>query len=139
MPDYPLTWHRASKTRKPRRTTPEGAVFKAVTAYLRLCKLGTVWRQSVGVAHHGEHGERTVPYGELGASDLRLDLHGDPRSVYIEVKAPNGRLSPHQDAYLERQKARGHFAVVVRSVEELYEFLTRVGFKVPRPGARRAA
>jgi hypothetical protein len=139
MPDYPASWHRASRPRSPKRVTPEGAVLKLITAYLRLCRLGEVHRQQVGMARYGEHGEHVVPYGERGASDLRVDLDGDTRCIYIEVKAPSGRVSPHQEVYLERQRARGHFAFVARSVAEVYEQLTAMGFKVPRPGARRAA
>lgn len=143
MSDYPLTWHRATKAKRPKKATPEGLVLKAIKAYLILCRIGAVHRQQVGVARYGEHGQQVVPYGELGASDLRVDLAGEPRSIFVEVKAPNGRVSPHQEAYLERQRSRGHVAFVARSVQEVYEQLTAAGFKVPkpspRPGARRAA
>lgn len=139
MPDFPPSWHRASRPKRPKRVTPEGAVLKSVTAYLRLCRIGTVNRQQVGMARHGDHGERITPYGELGASDLRVDLAGEPRSIFLELKAPKGRLSAHQQAYLDRQAERGHFTAVCRSVDEVYQHLTAWGFKVPRPGARRAA
>ena len=137
MPDYSATWHRASRPRATKAVTPEGAVLKAVTAYLRLCRLGVVHRQQVGMARYGEHGQQIVPYGERGASDLRVDLDGDPRSIFIEIKAPKGRPTPQQLAYLEAQRARGHFAFIARSVAEVYEHLTACGFKVPQPGGSR--
>lgn len=164
MPDYPLTWHRASRTRRPRRTTPEGAATKSIKDYLESCALGRVIRQQVGQVMVGEHQDRPLRFGKAGDSDWRVELNGDSRCIFVEVKPVGwkppsmppdwaGQSSKHyfrtlskdqkhyadQFAELEWQKSRGNFALFATTPMELYDYLTRVGFKVPRPGARRAA
>jgi hypothetical protein len=133
--------HPWTHSTKPKRKglTPEGAVLKAIAAYLKLCRLGRVVRQQVGVARYGDHGQQRVPYGELGASDLRVDLDGSPRSIFIEVKRPGGHASEHQLAYLAQQRSRGHVAFVADSVEAVEAVLTSEGFRVPLSARRRAA
>jgi hypothetical protein len=116
----------AKHTKPPKRPiTPEGAVLKAITQYLRALRIGTVVRQQVGMATFNEN--RRVPYGELGASDLRVDLTGSTRSIFVEVKRPGGHASEHQEAYLARQRSRGHLACVVDSVTVLQMFLRENG------------
>jgi len=154
--------------------TPEGAAQSAIVDYLNLCKLGTVRRANVGMARMGEKTSnhpwakdtrRMVRFGEVGESDLRVELTGSPRVVFVEVKAPRWKAPAQPKAgaavstvkkhrhYLDqvefqaRQIARGNVAFFARSTKEVYDRLTDAGFlglpvpqetRKPLPGARPA-
>lgn len=140
---------------KPKKSTPEGEVLQAVKAYLSTCRLGTVHRANVGQVRMGEKTSnhpwakdtrRVVRFGEPGESDLRVELAGSPRCVFIELKAPTWKAPAHpapdasastwekwrhhesQVRFQARQIARGHVAFFARSVREVYDRLTDAGF-----------
>jgi hypothetical protein len=46
----------------------------------------------------------------------------------VEVKAPHGRLSPEQSAFLEKVRSLGGVAVVARSYRELDSALREAGY-----------
>lgn len=145
-----------------KKSTPEGQVLQAVMEYLQLCRLGKVTRANVGVARMGEKTSnhpwakdtrRFVRFGTTGESDLRVELDGDPRVIFIETKAPNWKApNPpkpgasvstlkkyrhHRDqlSFLAAQNARGNIAFFARSVEEVFLALTMAGFDgLPTPG-----
>lgn len=150
-----------AKTKKP---TPEGAVQSAVIAYLKICRLGKVTRNNVGMARMGaapthpwaKDTRRFVRFGETGESDLSLELDGDTRTVFIETKEPKWKEPIHpkpgaclstlkkyrhyldQVEFQARQIARGHIAFFARSVFEVYAHLTDAGFLgLPRPQETR--
>lgn len=139
----------------PRKQTPEGLALRAITDYLTLCRLGKVKRRNVGQLRVGDapthpwarDTRRIVRFGEPGESDLEVELAGDTRSLFVEVKAPSwhapqqpkpgassstwAKYRHHLDqvAFQERQRARGHFAIFARSPAEVYEQLVTLGFK----------
>ncbi len=47
----------------------------------------------------------------------------DGRSIYIEVKSATGRVQRHQQEFIDRCRAAGAVAGVVRSVEDAIELL----------------
>lgn len=129
----------SAATPKPKRRgpTPEALVQRAIVQFLRACRLGTVRRVNVGVAWMGGSNHawgpkgRPVRFGELGHSDLVLELDGTTRCVFIECKAPGGRPTQLQLEFLERQRQRGHLAFVARSVQDVERELRAAGFELP--------
>ena len=82
-----------------------------------------LWRNGVGVA---KTDDRTVRYGLCrGSSDLIGLLAPQGRFIALELKTETGRLRPEQVLFLELVRARGGFACVVRSVEELHAAIER--------------
>jgi hypothetical protein len=90
---------------------------------------------------------RLVRFGEVGESDLEVELNGQPRSLFVEVK-PLGWKPPampkfgaavstlkkyrhhlEQIAFQKRQRDRGHFAIFARSPYEVYVQLVALGFR----------
>lgn len=118
----------ARLNRKAKPPTPEQAVQKAVVQALRAWRVGHVIRVNTGAAWVGEHQERLVRFGEVGHSDLLVELP-DGRNAYIEIKAPGGKATPAQEAFLARQIARGCPAGVIHSLTELEAFLAQHGLR----------
>lgn len=92
-----------------------------------------LWRNQVGVAVHNG---RTVTYGLCrGSSDLigirvvaiTPEHVGTTigQFVAIEIKTPNGRLSPEQAMYMSLVNSRGGLAIVARSAEEAADLIAR--------------
>jgi len=155
----------------PKRTgpTPEGLAMKAVLDYLRACHIGKIKRVNVGQARIGDaprhpwakDTRRIVRFGEVGASDLQVELAlDDPRipsqfrgrDLYPEVKRADWkppcvpkfgsarstiakyRHHIEQVAFIKRQVERGNLGFIVRSPHELYRYLVTQGFKgLPTP------
>lgn len=66
-----------------------------------------------------------------GFSDLLALRQG--RVLFLEIKAPGGQLSRHQERFRDEVQAHGGEYVVCRSLEDLYAALKEVR---PCPGAR---
>lgn len=128
MSDHLTRWQTvtAKLNRKRKPPTPESMVLKAVMQFLRAKRIGHVMRVNTGAVWAGEHRERLVRFGEVGHSDLVVELP-DGRNAYIEVKAPGGKPTDAQVAFLARQSARGCPAGVVHSVAELEQLLAAHG------------
>lgn len=74
----------------------------------------------------GFDAERKVRYGlGVGSADLVGCLRGSGRLFALEVKTPEGRLSPEQLAWLGAVQRLGGFAAVVRSVPDALAALER--------------
>ena len=155
----------------PKPPTPEAIHMKAVVEDLRLCRIGKIKRVNTGQARIGnapthpwaKDARRFVRFGEVGASDLQIELEvNDPRipiqyrgrDLYPEVKradwkpptvpkfgASRSTLAKYrhhveQVAFLKRQADRGNLGWIVRSPYELYLHLSQVGFSgLPVPAA----
>jgi len=66
--------------------------------------------------------------GLKGVSDiLGMSPQGDGRLLAIECKTETGRVSEHQQVFLDRVTALGGVACVVRSVDELEADLKEAG------------
>jgi hypothetical protein len=72
-------------------------------------------------------GKRWVSVGKKGAADL-IGCLPDGRFIAGEVKAPNGRLSPEQQAFLEKIAGLGGLAIFAKSVEDVADALKRGGY-----------
>ena len=86
----------------------ESEITREIRAYLRLRGIWH-WKQHQGLGSYP------------GVSDI-LGCHRG-RLLAIEVKAPEGRLSEKQQAFLDRVKAEGGIAFVARSVDDVIEHL----------------
>ena len=65
-----------------------------------------------------------IPSHSPGVSDILGILPGG-RFLAIEVKSPTGRVSPHQQQFIDMVNAAGGLAFVARSVEEVEALLNR--------------
>jgi hypothetical protein len=104
--------------------TPEGRIKAACLRYLE--RRGFfVWNNPTGTARIAP--ERWVHFGKKGSADILGCLPGG-RFLAVEVKAPRGRLSPEQSAFMEKVRGLGGVAVVARSFRELDDALRREGY-----------
>lgn len=127
-------------TRPRKKATPESLVLKDVLQYLNLCRIGKVIRNNVGQIQvpdsRGGKG-RFIRFGVPGQADVTVEITDSPLCVHVECKAPGGKLSDHQAAWLDAQRKRGHVCIVAKSAMDVYEALAAAGFEVPAPGGRR--
>ncbi len=63
-----------------------------------------------------------IPNQAPGVSDI-LGVLKDGRILAIEVKSPKGKVSPHQQVFLDRINENGGLAFVAHSIEEVEEQL----------------
>jgi hypothetical protein len=65
---------------------------------------------------------KTISPGRMGWPDRQAFL---PNGIHLvfELKAPDGRPSPHQEANIRRLQRLGHRAFFVYSIEEGREYL----------------
>lgn len=87
--------------------------MRAIRFAVTEAKLGTLWRNNVGFDRL-----LSIPYGlGRGSADL-IGIAAGGRFLAIEVKTPEGRLSPEQRAWISVVNKRGGLAIVARSPEE---------------------
>ena len=104
--------------------TPEGRIKAGCLRYLE--RRGFfAWNNPTGAVRIAP--DRWIRFGLKGAADL-IGVLPDGRFLAVEVKAPHGRLSPEQSAFLEKVRGLGGVAVVVRSFRELDAALRREGY-----------
>ena len=104
--------------------TPEGRIKAGCLRYLE--RRGFfVWNNPSGAVRIAP--DRWVHFGRKGSSDI-IGVLPDGRFLAVEVKAPHGRLSPEQSAFLEKVRGMKGMAVVVRSFRELDAALRREGY-----------
>ena len=75
--------------------------------------------KTFGIFHYKNH-------GGLGSAPGLPDITGclkDGRGFWIEVKTDKGRLSPHQERFIQNINDAGGLAFVARSVDEVIEKL----------------
>lgn len=65
---------------------------------------------------------RPVKCGLPGLPDL-LWIGPDGRTVWIEVKTPNGAASDKQKRFIEKLRQMGHVAGIARSVKDALELI----------------
>lgn len=80
------------------------------------------------VKHHDADVYKTVAVGRKGYPDLTAYLPGG-QSLLIEVKTPTGKLRPSQVRCHERLRARGTEVLVVTSVKEVSQYLSKYSCK----------
>ena len=75
--------------------------------------------KTFGIFHYKNH-------GGLGSAPGLPDITGclkDGRGFWIEVKTDKGRLSPHQERFIQNINDAGGLAFVARSVDDVIEKL----------------
>jgi len=90
------------------KPTAEASLTRAIRGLLN----------SLGIWHFKHWGG---PMGEPGVSDIIGCYHG--RFMAIEVKAPSGKISEAQQAFIDSVNAAGGLAFVARSVDDVIECL----------------
>lgn len=73
-----------------------------------------------GMTYDGRHFDTGAP---KGYSDLSGHRIGDGRAVYIEVKAPGGRVRPEQKNFIEQMRSTGAIAGICHSAEEALDLI----------------
>jgi len=95
---------------------PESEVLRQCIAYLYARRI-FAWRNNTGAAKT-EDG-RFVRFGLPGASDILGILPGG-KFLAVECKrSSGGKVSPQQQAFLDRIKKEGGVAIIATSVEDL--------------------
>jgi len=94
----------------------EASVLRSVLEFLRYHpRVAKAWRQNSGAMNiDGRHVRFT---DEVGIPDICGFLK-DGRGLYVECKAPGGRLSYWQNHFLEAARKAGCVAGMVHSIEE---------------------
>ena len=116
-----------------RRGTPEADLQRAVVEVLRftLPKGAIVHHCANEVTEPGPRGARRqailVGMGvHAGFADLMVLSQG--RVLFLELKAPKGRLRPEQEAFREAVQAQGFGWALVRSLDDALGALADQGF-----------
>jgi hypothetical protein len=106
----------------------EAAVLDAVLQALSMHPaVGGFWRQNTGAFAIGEgRSRRFVRFGPKGSPDIHGYLK-DGRALFIEVKKPSGRVSPEQQAFIDRAARNHAVAFVARSVDDVFRVLEGLG------------
>ncbi len=129
-----------------RRGTPEADLQRAVVTALRfaLPKSAIIHHCANEVTEPGPRGAKRqailVGMGvHPGFADLMVLSEG--RLLFLELKAPKGRLRPAQEAFRDDVKAQGFGRTLVRSLDDALGALADHGFTtrvVPQTDAQRA-
>lgn len=104
--------------------TPEALVLAEVQRALDGLDDLVWWRNSTGLARTGNGGRLAFGAG-TGSADLLGVVAPRGRLVAIEVKAPEGRVSPAQHSWLQRMAAMGAAVGVARSGAEALAIVAR--------------
>ena len=97
-----------------RKQGPEAAIQSTILEYLTLRRVFH-WRQNSG-AFRNAHGD-FYRFGVTGAPDIFCVIKG---AIYgLEVKAPKGKLNPHQEEFRDGFAAAGGKYHIVRSLEDV--------------------
>jgi hypothetical protein len=99
----------------------EQAIQAQILTYLKL-KGYYVWRNNSGATRAGKFGERFIRYGLVGSADI-IGLTKQGTFLAIEIKRPGGRLSLHQEAFLEAIRANKGIAIVAYSLTDVEKVL----------------
>ena len=82
-----------------------------------------VFRCNVGLFYTRD-GRPVMTGLPTGFSDLAGHRAGDARAFYIEVKSPNGHVSPEQRDFLNAMQKRGALSGVARSVSDALDIVS---------------
>ena len=104
--------------------TPESGILAACIHYLHRQEIYH-WRNNTGAVQITPG--RFMRFGKVGSSDILGCLPGG-RFLAVEVKAPEGRLSPEQKQFLADIQALGGLALVIRDWKELDKALRAAGY-----------
>ena len=127
-----------------RRHTPEADLQRAVVQALRVAlpRTAIIHHSANEVSERGPRGARRqailVGMGvHAGFADLMV--LSDGRVLFLELKAPKGRLRPSQEAFRDAVEAQGLGWALVRSLDDALGALADHGFTTRIAPARRVA
>ena len=127
-----------------RRGTPEAGLQRAVVHALRfaLPRTAIIHHSANEVTEPGPRGARrqailTGMGVHPGFADLMVISGG--RVLFLELKAPKGRLRPSQEAFRDVVQAQGFGWALVRSLDDALGALADHGFTTRIAPARRVA
>ncbi len=110
------------KPERKKNARPEAAILAAVLKAIRLHpQVAWIERMNTG-AHKTD--DRFIRYGFRGCSDIIGQLK-DGRFLAVECKAPCGKLSEDQAAFLEQVRKHGGVAIVARSADTVGSVITQ--------------
>jgi hypothetical protein len=113
----PVRVHARACTRTRRRV--EDSIHRSIVHWLRAVLPAAEVLHVPNAPRSAVAGARLKGLGlRAGAPDLLLMLPGG-QGLWIEVKAPKGRLSPAQHAFADRCQALGWPVVVARSIDDV--------------------
>ena len=98
----------------------EADVLKAVLRFMHIHP-AVDWCERVNSGAYKVDG-RYIRFGFPGCADILGQLK-DGRLIACECKAPRGRLSPEQAAFLKRVERAGGVAIVARDVRDVAQVL----------------
>ena len=128
-----------------RRGTPEADLQRAVVQALRfaLPRSAIIHHCANEVTEPGPRGAKRqailVGMGvHRGCADLMVISAG--RVLFLELKAPKGRLRPEQEAFRDAVRTQGFGWALVRSLDDALDALAVHGFatRIARPDGRAA-
>lgn len=107
----------------------ESVILKQCLQYLTGVRGWLAWRNNSGAMSGTHNGKRRfVRFNSaVGSSDI-FAVAPDGRFWSIEVKRPGKNATDQQNEWLDRVRAAGGVACVVRSVEELREAMRTEGY-----------
>ena len=119
-----------------KRATPEYDLHCQVVAWLAVAMpLGSIWHHSPNEGRHNvQYRSKQKAMGmRPGWPDLQLvvpfshNLSGQREAdIYIELKAPKGRVSAVQQEVIDQLLAAHRHVSVCRSVDEVQDFLSSI-------------
>lgn len=106
----------------------ESEIVKASLEYLQSRGISAI-RMNVGAVRFADKngGQNFVRFGTPGMSDI-LGILPDGRTLAVECKTANGRLSGFQSEFLDTIRRNNGVAIVARSVEDVELGLKEAGF-----------
>lgn len=117
-------------------TGPEHKIQVAIIKWLRAVMPGVIIQHCRN--EHGKRGVQGLRAAQMqkaagvmsGFPDLVVLPHANVGAFFLEVKAPKGRVSDTQKQVHDLLDARGYRVAVVRSVEDVRDFLksNAIGF-----------
>jgi len=108
-----------------KKQTPESKVLRGCLNYLRARGI-MHWRNTTG-AIRAQSGH-WLRYGKKGSSDI-IGVMPDGRALFVECKAPDGRLSPEQREFLDEARRSGALCVLAKDWAELDQAILDAGYK----------
>ena len=119
------------KAGQKKRKNPESLIQREITQALQLRGLWVVRVAGQGTIQMGKGGLGFLKKSEMAGFPDLLILGPEGLTAWLEVKAPQGRLSPLQRARHERMEALSHVVAVVRSPDEAINVLDANGWFAP--------
>ena len=95
----------------------ESQIQKAILDWLAYKNI-PAWRNNTGMIILGGEKKRAIRMGVKGISDI-LGCLPDGRILCVEVKTKKGKLTPEQEAFIEKINKLGGNAFVARSIKDV--------------------